>query len=190
MILYSIQELSAWIHLKTHGKYFADQKKSLFLYGDGDEYQEGIIAYDWLKNQYLKRKHIDTSALVWAWQKYNNKTDLFEAKMNRYYPNQAMIKLNVPDNIPLLSDFDDWNCCLNYGYVGENEQDIDDFYSGCDMMNAKDYNECVIKSWQRIFNIHKADIDTIQAVLPYLDLNWVEAVQIRRDNNRTKTIFC
>lgn len=58
------------------------------------------------------------------------------------------------------------------------------------MMNAKDYNDNVIKSRQRIFNIHKADIDTIQAVLPYLDLNWVEAVQIRRNNHRTKIISC
>lgn len=58
------------------------------------------------------------------------------------------------------------------------------------MMNAKDYNESVIKSWQRIFNVHKADTDTVQAVLPYLDLNWVEAVQIRRNNHRTKIISC
>lgn len=188
MLLYTIQTYKAWVQLKTHGKYVADFHKSDFLYGQNkdDEYPQGIFAYKWLMDQYKTKSGVKIDSMVWAWSKYHDKTDLFNEPMRKYYPNQAMLKLDVPGNLVLLSDFYLWNRCLNFGYIGEDEQDEDAFYSYCDAMDEDTYTSKVTESWQRIFNTAKSP--SVQAMIPYIDKQWVKAVQIRRNNHKTKVI--
>lgn len=86
----------------------------------------------------------------------------------------------------MLSDFEDWNSCLNYGYIGETEEDTEDFYGWCDMLKGDDHNQMGVDSWQRVFQLK--DKNYIQAIIPYIDKKWIKEVQIRRTNHQTKTL--
>lgn len=186
MILYTVQPESIWIHLKTHGHFYADLNKSLFLYEDNDPFEAGIFAYRWMIKQYQQKCCHSMTTPIWAWKTYQGKTKLFKAHQNKYYFNQAMLKIDVPDDYVLLSDFEDWNICLNCGYVGTSDRDYDRFFAIEDQLSQTEYRKQVIDSWNRIFNVK--DKPYVQAVIPYLDLNWVKAVQIKRKNHRPKII--
>lgn len=148
LILYSIQPLSIWVHIKTHGRFDADLDKSPLLHDRNGrlDFEQGLYAYQWMNKQYQKCTKHDIQTAVWCWQKYDGKNDLFNIGMHKYSNNQVMIKMDVPDDLVLLSDFEDWNGCLNYGYIGENEEDTEDFYGRCDMLKSDDYNQRVVDS--------------------------------------------
>lgn len=186
MILYTIQPESIWIHLKTHGHFYAELNKSLFLYEDNDPFEAGIFAYRWMIKQYQQKCCHSMTSPIWAWKIYQGKTKLFKAHQNKYYFNQVMLKIDVPDDYVLLSNFEDWNIVLNRGYVGLSDQDYDRFFTIEDQLSQTEYQKQVINSWNRIFNVK--DKSYVQAVIPYLDLNWVKAVQIKRENHRPKII--
>lgn len=137
-------------------------------------------------SQYKKRIKYDINAPIWCWFRYNNKTDLFNIGIHKYCKNQAMLKLDVPDNLILYSDFYKWNDCLNYSYIGETEEDSEDFYGWCDMLKDDDYNQMVTNSWEHIFQVDHAKY--IQAIIPYIDKRWVKEVQIRRENHKSKIL--
>lgn len=139
-----------------------------------------------MNEQYKKRTGHNIKTAVWCWQKYDGKTDLFNIGMHKYSKNQAMIKMDVPNDLVLLSDFEDWNSCLNYGYIGKTEEDTEDFYGWCDMLKPEDYNQMVTDSWQRVFQLRNKDY--IQAIIPYIDKKWIKEIQIRRTNHKTKIL--
>lgn len=121
LTVYTIQPESVWIHLKTHGIYFPDLSKSVLLtnHGTFDVPQFGY-AYQWLCKQFEKRKHLPMNASIWVWQKYENKK-FFKHPEFKDMPNQVLLELAVDPKILLLSDFDNWNSCLNYGLVSDGQ---------------------------------------------------------------------
>lgn len=176
------------MHIKTHGRFYADLDKSPLLHDRSGvlDFEQGLYAYQWMIKQYKKRIKYDINAPVWCWYRYNGKTDLFNIGMHKYCENQAMFKLDVPDNLILYSDFENWNSCLNYGYIGKDDEDTEDFYSCCDMMTPENYKTAVTDSWKRVFQVDKAKY--VQAIIPYIDKHWIKEVQIRRENHRAKIL--
>lgn len=74
MILYTIQPESIWIHLKTHGHFYAELNKSLLLYEDNDPFEAGIFAYQWMIRQYQQKCCYSMTTPIWAWKTYSKKT--------------------------------------------------------------------------------------------------------------------
>ena len=188
MILYSIQPLSIWVDIKTHGRFCADLDRSTLLHNRNGklDFEQGLYAYKWMIKQYKKRTGHNIKTAIWCWKKYNGKADLFNIGMHKYSDNQAMIKMDVPDDLVLLSNFEDWNSCLNYDYIGETEEDTEGFYGWCDMLKGDDHNQMVTDSWKCIFQVDHAKY--IQAIIPYIDKKWIKEAQIRRTNHQTKTL--
>lgn len=185
--VYTIQPESVWIHLKTHGFYFPDLSKSVLLTNHGTfDAPQFVYAYQWLCKQFEKRKHLPMNASIWVWQKYGNKT-FFKHPEFKDVPNQVLLELAVDPKILLLSDFDNWNSCLNYGLVSDDEQEIDNFYACCDMMTADMYKETVEKSWNRIFDVSKSDY--VQGVMPFINYAQIKKVMIQRKNHHPKIII-
>lgn len=187
MIIYTVQPINVWIHLKTHQHFDADIRKSHLIYNRSKlDFKQALDAYMWLAKQYTLKTSKPIKVPVWAWVKYNDQTDLFKANIPKYYDNQAMLKLDVPKDKLLLSDFDLWNLCLDYCYIGKDEQDMDAFYSHCDRLDKNAYDDAVMQSWQKIFDTQNSQ--SVQAILPHLELKDVQAVQIRRQNHKAKII--
>lgn len=148
-IYYTIQHLEEFKKFKEDG-ILKGQKEFVFEWD--------IEAYKWLIEQMDKRLGIKGSYPIWVWTK---KPKLREKGLMEKGTPSVCIKLEIPDEIVLLSDFDAWHCVLNDWFcsLSENEPTSD--------------NEVLKrKSWENIFDLKKVRDSEVWGG----DKQWVQGV--------------
>lgn len=112
---------------------------------------------------------------IWGWIRYHGKPFGI-----REYPDnidgKVLIEADVPDEVTLASDFEEWHCVLN-GFPHEScpaaverwEKWIDERIGHNDPM-PDDVRNLTEQSWDGIFH---ADGDTVQAVFWELRKEWI-----------------
>ncbi len=154
MRVWTIQKPEAYADLikngyyRTNSAYIEESKKR---------------AYDWYAHQLENRicpKPADTDYPVWAWHKKDNLQKKPDFRMSGYAPEGTelvCLELEVPNDLILLSDYDDWTFVLNDLYlhdtVRENDWDIEnemlESLSEDELKRAKEI------SWEKIFDIRQ-----------------------------------
>lgn len=128
MKLWSIQNESAYEKFKETGILRADDR---FIWN------EMIFHYNWMAEQMKKRIGLsileDIKYPIWAWYQWSGikqkKPDLRFSGYLEKGTKGVLLELEVePENV-LLSDFEDFNTILNYGYISDNEEEYDNFYN-------------------------------------------------------------
>lgn len=103
---------------------------------------------------------------VWAWYKnygLQQKPDRRRSMFRNYESYDAIMELEVPDELVILSDFDDWHCILNNFpiFTKEEESENYDWPNGYDEWGLPIYDdEFKLASWERVF---RTDGDFVQA---------------------------
>ena len=170
MRIWTTQTVLFWNQLQEHGVIHCDTSKS---WGSSD-YKE---AYDWMAAQMVKRigpapEGVDYP--IWGWQQvgcYKKEYHGSVADGSGEDDEFVFITAEIPDDLVLLSDFDNWHCVLNHWYA--------------DLLrhrNEIDEEAAIIKSWDNIFDLNRRGRyirhrrnRTIQATFWEMRLEWVTA---------------
>lgn len=134
-IFWTLQTEEVWIEYKKQG--FLEGTESYAMYPD---------EYQWMKSQMSQRlPNYKGEQLIWLWIK---KPDMRSTGHFESYTKCVRLKLDVPDDDVLISDFLDWHSVLNNTFNADNKKEFDDYYAN---------KWCITKelSWNRIFDIHK-----------------------------------
>lgn len=202
MKLWTIQNVMAYERFKDTGVLRADES---FIYDDM------IFHYKWMSGQMKKRIGPQPSKEikypVWAWYQWNGvrhkKPDLrYSAHLSKG-TRGVCIELEVDAKEVLLSDFEDFNSVLNYGYMTDTEKEYDKFYDefksngfchqdfydlGKNSNLLNHYRSKLYNSWERIFDLERDIVDvawsgrkeeqSIQATL--WELKWEQVVSVKQ----------
>lgn len=136
MKLWTIQTLAAYKKFKETGVLRANED---FVYEDM------MFHYNWMADQLKKRiglpPSIEIKYPVWAWYQWSGinkkKPDLRNSSHLPKGINGVRIEFEVDSKDVLLSDFDDFNKVLNYGYMTDTEVEYDNFYK---KLESQGYN--------------------------------------------------
>lgn len=95
---------------------------------------------------------------VWAWYKQDGKSerpDLDETGYAESGTQVVCMELEVPDELVVLSDFNNWHYVLNKWYCDEsnNEEEWEEIRSWYDGLSPEKRDEEMISSWDNIFNV-------------------------------------
>lgn len=128
-------------------------------------------AYRWMAEQMNSRNlGLGEYAPIWAWA-WKDKPDL--RRVGHGDPGSALVRmeLEVPDDLVLLSDFDLWHFVLNNEFIS---------FDGLEYKPQQDGEE-IKGSWDRVFQLRDttflAKKQIVQAVIPKIDLPWVQQVR-------------
>lgn len=200
MRLWTIQNEIAYKKLKDKEILRADKK---FIYDDM------IFHYNWMTEQMKKR--IGLPALeeikypIWAWYQWrginHKRPDLRFSGHLEKGTKGVLLELEVePENV-LLSDFDDLNNILNYGYIADNEEEYDKFYDNLEIhgychydlqsTNKKSdileqFKLRLYESWEKIFDLNrqtdevwsgKKEDQSIQATM--WEIKWEQVISVK-----------
>lgn len=173
MKLWTIQNIDAYEKFKNTGFLRANEN---FIYDDM------TFHYNWVVAQMKKRigppPSKEIKYPVWAWYQWNGvrhrKPDLrYSAHLPRG-TSGVRIELVVDTKEVLLSDFDDFNCVLNYGYMTDTEKEYNRFYNefesngfchdnfydlGKNSKLLNYYRAKLYNSWERIFDLKRDILD-------------------------------
>ena len=170
MRIWTTQTVSFWNQLQEQGVVHCDTSKS---WGSND-FKE---AYDWMVAQMASRigpapEGVDYP--IWGWQQVGCYKKEYHGSVTGYSEEEGavFITADIPDNLVLLSDFDDWHFVLNHMHT--------DFrWRG----KEADREAAIIKSWDTIFDLNRRGHwirhrrnRTIQATFWELRLEWVTGV--------------
>lgn len=189
MELWTIRNLSELDNIEKHGRLITDNRKI-----DPDF----IPAYKWIAAELGAR--VDKPCIkcrypIWAWECWdldrNKKPDL-RVRWGIKDENLILIKVNIPDNFVLLSEYHLWHYVLNKWYLPRDIKDQMNFekilFKG-NLNNEWPFQEpfhtLVTDSWQRIFFWKKLNSDfhgenlgsSIQAVFWELKEEWIMDVK-------------
>ncbi len=141
-----------------------------------------LRTYRWMIAQMRQRGIGDgQTPPVWAWYKWGppkfSRPDLRSRSFASAGTPLVMMKLDVPDNLVLLSCYTKWHIPLNHGYLSENEADDEAF----EKRGAPEAE--VEASWHRVFDIQFGDpkwigrreTREVQACIPELRPEWVKS---------------
>ena len=117
-------------------------------------------AYEWIAYQMKKRIGPPPDGVefpVWAWYKQNGKHKKPDLRSERwgYGPGEeeyACIELEVPDELVLLSDFDEWHMILNNWIISDTEEEenqLESLYNGLTPEAQKRFQ---FMNWERALN--------------------------------------
>lgn len=174
MELWTLQHADAYKKLLRDGCLCANEETLCFMPEDGVAYD----AYLWMVEQ-LRNKAPSPAADVrfpmWAWAKYgkpSGKPDMRRRAHAARGTPLVRLRIDVPEQDLLLSDFSLWHYVLNYWYLPEDETDADEFNRILDesdimVTDLNDFKktdaplpllrEMIESSWTRIFDIEKED---------------------------------
>jgi hypothetical protein len=206
MILWTIQHLNVYNILKEKGIYKPERKYTM-AYNNIDISQ----AYEWMKySMYLLCKssiNMDDE-IIWAWYQWEGKRKPRDMRKSGYCTKGlpiVQLKIDIPDDNVLLSDFDLWHYVLNGWLIPENEYEKEEYDIDTMIMlqeqkrMIEEKRPCSIdyikmsfqwekriqKSWDIIFNIDDNKIyalngcqnKTIQATFSELKYNQILSVK-------------
>ncbi|WMJ81419.1 DUF3841 domain-containing protein [Clostridium sp. MB40-C1] len=168
-----------------------------------------ICHYNWMVEQMKKRIGFPIIEKIkypiWAWYQWqgieHKRPDLrFSGHLNKGTKGM-LLELEVEPANVLLSDFDDFNSVLNYGYITDSEVEYDNFYNelesygychydlqssnkGTDILNQ--FKLRLYESWEKIFDLErkmdegwsgKKEEQSIQATM--WEVRWKQVVSIK-----------
>jgi hypothetical protein len=136
-----------------------------------ENYQDDLFQapYHWLMECMEETIHrpADAAIPIWAWhtnyglqQKPDRRRGLYRGYAKTSF---VTLELEVPDELVLLSDFDDWHCVLNNFpvFTAEEEDEATAWPHGRDEWGIPLYDEQFkLESWRRIF---RSDGSYVQA---------------------------
>lgn len=148
MILWTIQTEAAVRQLEKRGA----------LSGDGRRLslQEHRAAFRWMIGQMERRLGKPPSGSrypVWAWKAWDGeRSPCPDLRYRAHLPKGtrgARIKIDVPDERVLLSDFDRWHIVLANQYLADDHHD--------DEAAVRADRQIIEASWERIFELDRGD---------------------------------
>lgn len=170
MRIWTTQTIFFWNQLQEQGVIHCNTSKS---WGAID-FKE---AYDWMAAQMTNRigpapEGVDYP--IWGWQQVGCYKKEYHGRLSDCGGDDdefVFITADIPDNLVLLSDFDDWHCVLNHIHT--------DFQR---RKSEPDEEAAIIRSWDAIFDLNRRGRyirhrrnRTIQATFWELRLEWVSA---------------
>jgi hypothetical protein len=200
MKLWTIQNEAVYEKFKNAGSLHADNS---FICDDM------IFHYNWMVDQMKKRIGLPISEKIeypiWAWYQWqgtkNKRPDLrFSGHLERGTKG-VLLELEIEQEKVLVSDFDDFNNILNYGYVSDSEKEYDDFYNELesygychyDLQSVDKRSEILdrfkiklYESWEKIFDLErevderwsgKKEEQSIQATM--WKVKWEQVVSVK-----------
>lgn len=165
MRLWSFQPEKVADELLSGHRFICDPRQSSYY----DPYEEFRRAYDWIGAQVEERvpRPDGVELPVWAWalnyglaQRPDRRRMLFR----NFARTDVILELEVPDELVILSDFDDWHCVLNDIPIrtdAEWEHDADREFTVDETR----------RSWQRIFSVEGREF--VQACLWTIEPEWL-----------------
>lgn len=191
MKIWTIQTIDVWHKLKEEKVVTCDPKLAPYLKNEEFSF---CGSYNWMRKKMIDRIGDSTYKSniypIWGWyinSGSNKKPDLRRSAYGKPGTQMVCMRLEIPDNKVLLSDFDLWHVVLNNSYLGSstNEEEQDTEWEWLDTLSEVDKQKEIEKSWDRIFNVNKdfnntyySSSDYIQATFWELHLDYVEDVQI------------
>lgn len=184
MILWTVQDERVLHKLGQGSPYTVDDDHIMFPENEHDNCNH---AYRWMVKQMTARigpPPDGTHYPIWAWYKCqgrpDGKPDMRSWRAEEDATHVVRLKLDVPDWDVLLTDFDDWNCALNYWYLPRNMADQEAFdkmvklsghkwFDVGDMTKTSPHLEkarrILERSWDRMIGVREAESQ-------YCDLPW------------------
>lgn len=155
MKLWTIQPIEVFNLIEETGVYRCNENFSSHL-----DCESFVNAYNWLsKKMEIKVGPApeDVKYPVWAWHTRNGKRkkpDLRESGYTRRGREMVCIELEIPDELVLLSDFDNWHCVLNKYYYGDstNEEEWTKEQEWLDSLSQEERKKEIESSWDKIFD--------------------------------------
>lgn len=193
MKIWTIQTIDVWHKLKEKKIVICDPKLASHL---KDEEFSFLGPYNWMIKKMVDKIGDSTYKSniypIWGWyinSGSNKKPDLRRSAYGKPGKQMVCMRLEIPDNKVLLSDFDLWHYVLNNWYLGDstNVTELDDEWKWLETLSEVERQKKIEESWDDIFNIGEEFINTfstfgdyIQATFWELHLDYVEDVQIFR----------
>ncbi len=189
MELWSIRNPVEIDIINNHGRLVTDAKLV-----DSDF----ILAYNWIATELevrIKKPYKDIRYPVWAWKCWDSerscKPDL-RVRWGHKNEELVLLKLDIPDELLLHSDYQLWHHVLNRWYLPIDEKDQKNFEEVLrkDGINniwpfPEPYQSQVINSWKRIFcwneldpSYHGSNLgSSIQTVFWEIKKEWVKEIR-------------
>lgn len=165
--------------------------------------------YNWMVEQMKNRIGVSISEKIkypiWAWYQWrgndNRRPDLRYSGHLIKGTKGILLELEIERENTLLSDFDEFNNVLNYGYIADNEEEYDKFYIELESqrychydLQTEDIKSDVLyefklrlhRSWEKIFDLEreadekwagKKDEQAIQATM--WEVKWEQVVSVK-----------
>lgn len=178
MLLWTIQDISVLNEVNKNGVYHTNTKYLFAPPDEDDDCNHANFAYKWLAKkleEYVGPAPQGVEYPIWAMYKEQNQVDgKPDLRVWKYNPGQTVVrlKLDVPDYLVLISDFDMWHMCLNFSKCTETEAEFDEFHNrikalGLDIFDIGNWSKQsplltqlrseIIDSWDLIFKMRAKD---------------------------------
>ena len=181
LTVYHICNIRAYHSLLDRGYLSGDGRRSDRYFSKKMKDHFDWCPYDWMADQMLsfigKRPKHALKYPVWVWYKYNNKNrpDLRTHDIKMYIKKGeegVLLKLQIPKEKVLLSNFDTWHNVLNYYPITNSE--IDDKWwdeRRIKLKNGIMFHKYMIHNFKHIFNLKQPDIKNKWS---YVDINYIQ----------------
>jgi hypothetical protein len=164
--------------IQNEGAYENFKKTRILRANDRFICADMLFHYNWMACQMKKRIGLPISEKtkypIWAWYQWggikHKRPDLRISGHLEKGTIGVLLELEVEPRNVLLSDFEDFNNVLNYGYISYSEEEYDNFYN-----ELKRYGYChydlqsidkksdildqfksrLYKSWEKIFDLER-----------------------------------
>ncbi|WP_162610957.1 DUF3841 domain-containing protein [Gordonibacter sp. An230] len=176
MILWTLQHPAVLDALETNGRYLVEPKNIVFPPEQDSATVHLHAAYQWLISKMEARIGPPPKGAeypIWAWYKQQGRTD-GKPDMRRSghaKPGEPLVrmKLDVPDNLVLLSDFNDWHFVLNYWHCSKTEEesvafDLECESSGVSFLDLGNFDldspalrrlrRTIVNSWDYVLDVY------------------------------------
>lgn len=171
--VYSIQHRTVWDELERTGRYELGDT-SLFAA------PEFGGAYAWMRDQMRERLGVGMASCwpVWGWTRI---TRTVLAAACRRFAGQVLVRLQVPTNDLLESDFDAWHAALNADllyppHVSFGTPAWDLWEAQASELRSAGDREGIQATWTRMFAVYAWGRGRLrQAAMPGLDVRWVRS---------------
>lgn len=153
MIMWTVQPMSVYRQLQAVGRFHCDEHQTWSM--DDDLFEP---AYRWMAEQMTRRvgpAPREVTVPIWGWYRRDWQHKRPDFRSYRDYPDQVCLEVDIPEDQVLLSDFEEWNCVLNDGYLfdWQDEADFDRRYAWFNALPAAQRLRVKQRSWQRVFEI-------------------------------------
>lgn len=152
-------------HFCNQSAYEALQRRG-YLIGDGRRADRHLRdsnsrPYHWMAEQMRKRlppKPARAGAFpVWAWHTHDGKpvADLRKRGFGLKGERTVRLALEVPSDLVLLSDEEDWYCVLNGWFVTATEAESDLWDEREKIWPQEQFQAAMRESWEKIFDLNR-----------------------------------
>ena len=172
MRLWSFQPKEIADELCSGARFICDPELSAH-YGPYEEFRR---AYDWLMVEMEERipRPAGVELPVWAWARNHGeirKPDRRRMLFSHYAKSDVILELDVPDELVVLSDFDDWHAILNGVPIMSEEEWISSW--------DREFSEEEIReSWKKVLSVEHKEF--VQACLWTIEPEWLVQVHTLR----------